>query len=123
MLLVRRGRAPSKGFFAFPGGRVEAGESLEGAARRELLEETTLSCGPLHLVETLDIDSEPGTAAFRLHVFTASYIGGVAVAGDDAATADWFTLDEMTALPVLESVVAVAVQLLGAKGSPEFPAN
>ena len=47
MLLVKRGRAPSRGLYAFPGGRVEAGETLEAAARRELLEETGLEAGEL----------------------------------------------------------------------------
>ena len=37
-LLVRRGRAPAKDYFAFPGGRVEAGETAEQALARELLE-------------------------------------------------------------------------------------
>lgn len=123
VLLVKRGRAPSKGFFAFPGGRVEAGESLEDAARRELFEETALRCGPLSPVESLDIERGPGTPPFRLHVFAARYIGGAAIAGDDAEAAGWFTLDDMAGMPVLVSVVVVATRLLGASGMPESSAG
>ncbi|WP_298900115.1 NUDIX domain-containing protein, partial [uncultured Mesorhizobium sp.] len=42
VLLVKRARQPSRGLYAYPGGKVEAGETLEQAARRELLEETRL---------------------------------------------------------------------------------
>jgi len=112
VLLVRRGRAPAKGLYAFPGGRVEDGETLERAVRRELLEETGLAAGAVALVETLDIEREGSGASFRLHVFTAPYLGGAAVAGDDADEAAWFNLAEMAALPVIPSVVAVARLLL-----------
>ncbi len=40
VLLVKRGIEPFKGNWAIPGGFIKINESLEGAARRELLQET-----------------------------------------------------------------------------------
>jgi 8-oxo-dGTP diphosphatase len=42
LLLIRRGRAPSKGLWSVPGGRVEPGETNKQAVEREVLEETGL---------------------------------------------------------------------------------
>ena len=42
LLLIRRGREPSRGLWSLPGGRVEAGETRPEAVRREVLEETGL---------------------------------------------------------------------------------
>ncbi len=42
ILLVRRARAPAKGIYTLPGGRVEFGETLVEALRREMREETSL---------------------------------------------------------------------------------
>jgi 8-oxo-dGTP diphosphatase len=111
LLLVRRGRPPSAGFYAFPGGRVEAGEALEDAARRELVEETGLvvhDLSPLVLVR-----AEGDEFDYDLQVFSGLHVGGEPVAADDAAEAAFFTLAEMESLPVLESVFEVARGLLG----------
>lgn len=42
LLLVRRAHEPHAGLWSLPGGRVEAGETLEQAVRREVAEETGL---------------------------------------------------------------------------------
>lgn len=115
VLLVRRGRAPSRGMYAFPGGRVEPGESAEAAARRELFEETGLTAGTLVPHRVFLIEKEPGgkSEGFRLEVFAGTYHGGEAQAGDDAEEAGWHTLSGMEKLPVLPSVLEVARELLG----------
>ena len=57
VLLIRRKNPPCEGRWAFPGGFVEPGETLEAAARRELREETGLE--PSHL-EQLRAFGDPG---------------------------------------------------------------
>ena len=42
VLLIERGGGPSEGLWSLPGGSIEAGETAEDAARREVREETGL---------------------------------------------------------------------------------
>lgn len=120
IMLVRRGRAPSKGLYAFPGGRVEAGETLEEAARRELIEETGVEVGDLARLRDISIDSrDDGGSLYLLTVFGARHGQGEPVAADDADEAAFFTLSEIEQLPLTASTLEIVLELLG--GSAALP--
>lgn len=92
VLLVKR-RFPPHGW-ALPGGFVEAGETLEKAVSRELVEETGLE--PANL-EQFRAYSDPARDP-RHHIITVVFTGrvtGVPRAGDDAAQARFFALDTL----------------------------
>jgi 8-oxo-dGTP diphosphatase len=116
LLLVLRARPPSRGYYAFPGGHVEEGETLEAAARRELAEETGLEALALAPLVMLRVDGD--AVDYDLQVFSGLHAGGEAVAADDAETAAFYTLTEMERMPVLESVLAVGRTLLGGSNDP-----
>ena len=89
VLLIRRANPPFKGAYALPGGFVDAGETVEAACRRELMEETGIEAGDLTLV---GVYSEPGRDP-RGPTVSIVYWGRIEaaepVAGSDAAAAQW----------------------------------
>ena len=115
VLLVKRARAPSQGLYAYPGGKVEPGETLAQAAARELLEETGLEATGYRPLRDIHIDgrAENHAVDYLLSVFGAAYAGGEPVASDDAETAAFYTLTEMAAMPLAGDVFPVAEELLG----------
>jgi len=94
VLLVKRAHAPARGQWAIPGGRVEAGETLQQALKREIREETGLDIdiGPLAHVFDLIERSAAGllTRHYVIIDYEATIVGGTLQAGDDALKIDWF---------------------------------
>ena len=85
VVLIRRASDPFKGQWALPGGFVEVGETVEGAAVREAAEETGLVVELAHLV---GVYSEPQRDPRGHNVsvaFTARVLGGELSASTDAA--------------------------------------
>jgi 8-oxo-dGTP diphosphatase len=89
VLLIRRRNDPFKGQFAFPGGFVELGETVENGATRELKEETGIVADNLRLI---GVYSDPARDP-RHHTITIAWLvsvhGQTPVAGDDAAVAEF----------------------------------
>jgi ADP-ribose pyrophosphatase YjhB (NUDIX family) len=99
VLLVQRGRPPRLGSWGLPGGMLEVGERLAAAAAREVREECGVEIvigGVAGVFEPITLDAA-GRIEYHYIVidFWASYTGGEAAPGDDAAAVDWVHPDEI----------------------------
>ena len=111
VLLVKRGKAPSKGKWSFPGGRVEPGETGLAAALRELTEETGVTAtDPQYLTNTdaIGYDTDGNlTHHYLIACVLCRYANGTPVPADDADDARWVPLDEVSALDITDRVLPV----------------
>ena len=118
MLLVKRSNEPSKGRWSLPGGRIELGETIYEAARREVLEECSIEIEIERLLDVGDsiIRDEEGRISYHfvLIYLLAHYKGGDVKAQSDAEDARWVTTEELAKLdthPQLRAVLMRAVEL------------
>ena len=98
VLLLRRGEAPKRGFVDIPGGFIEADETPERAARRELAEETGLRVGRIEwLGSYADRYYLRGFGWFPTINFywLARWRAGRPRAADDAASAEWLPVAKL----------------------------
>ncbi|HEV3328383.1 MAG TPA: NUDIX hydrolase [Acidimicrobiales bacterium] len=105
VLLVERGVSPFLGAWALPGGFKRPDETLDEAARRELVEETGLGeAGNLRQLGAYgDPERDP-----RMNVVTVAYLAVLpevidVIAGTDAAVAAWVRVSD-----VLEEEIELA---------------
>lgn len=102
VLLIRRGKPPRLGQWSLPGGGQMLGETVEAAARREVLEETGLDLARIELLTVVDLIERDEADAVRYHYTLVDLVGeaaaGDAVAGDDAVAAAWFRPEELPEL-------------------------
>jgi ADP-ribose pyrophosphatase YjhB (NUDIX family) len=102
ILLARRGHPPMEGAWSIPGGRVEIGETLPQAVRREIQEECTLDVTVGDVAIILDRITRGSDGAIVSHYlivdFWATASNERAQAGSDASDVGWFTLDEIRQL-------------------------
>jgi ADP-ribose pyrophosphatase YjhB (NUDIX family) len=119
-IIIKRANDPYKGQWSIPGGRVELGEPLADAVRREMREETGLDIevGPvIEVFERIQWDDgftrapDAAPRRVRYHFVIIDYLcrstGGVLRAGDDADDAVWVTSEELERYDIRESARAV----------------
>lgn len=120
VLLIRRGQSPYKGRWALPGGFVDDREDTEKAARRELQEETGLSVRGrpfVHLGAYAAPRRDPRHRTVSMSYWSVVPPRATAVAGDDAADARWWSVEEALASRRLAfdhaTIVTDATEALG----------
>ncbi len=91
IILVKRSREPYKDMWCCPIGFAEIGESIEGAALRELKEETGIEG---KIVQFVDVSSHanPLYGDLLIVTFEAEKIGGEEIPGDDASDCRYFPI-------------------------------
>jgi 8-oxo-dGTP diphosphatase len=121
VLLIQRGLDPFKGRWALPGGFVRVDETIDEAARRELLEETGLKDVFLEQLYTFGkVDRDP-----RERVVSVAYFALVklsdhrAKAATDAAQAEWFPVSKVPKL-AFDHAEILATALSRLKGKVRY---
>jgi ADP-ribose pyrophosphatase YjhB (NUDIX family) len=94
LLMVKRGKDPGKGLWSLPGGRVERGEYLADALRREVREETGLDVTVGDLVGIFEVVGEPHYVVLDFFA-RAEHEDALAAAADDVDEVRWVPLDHV----------------------------
>ncbi len=98
VLLIKRGKTPFVGEWAFPGGRIEQKDKdIMTAAKRELREETNLDGITLKYYKTIGNNTRDPRGFSLTNVFTCTMMTtpGNVKAGDDAVDYKWFDLKKL----------------------------
>lgn len=96
VLLIQRLNEPFKSKWALPGGFVDKGEDLEPAAKRELLEETSISITKLSQFKTYGKpgrDPRGDTVSVVFYAEVDEHV--IAQAADDAKDVRWFAMNDL----------------------------
>ena len=111
-LMVRRAAGVAKGgYWCFPGGHVERGETPRQAIKRELAEELGLEVVPIERIGSVRVLN---TRRYILVIWRVRMVGGeLKPARDEIAEARWLTASEIREIrPNLRSNFRV-LELLG----------
>jgi 8-oxo-dGTP diphosphatase len=116
ILLVRRARAPAKGAYSLPGGRVEFGEALHAALARETDEETAPRVEIVGLAGWREIlPGAGGGGHYLIMSFAARWSAGEPRLNDELDDFKWLAPDALGDLNVTDGLghmIAAAGRLI-----------
>jgi ADP-ribose pyrophosphatase YjhB (NUDIX family) len=115
VLLIKRGIAPYIGKWAPPGGFVEAGESLETAAIRELHEEAQMALEPTQLIPQAVISVPEMNQVYHVFVAKLNRTLPVRPQPPECTDAKWFSELEVSTLDVWDPLANIDVKTIFSK--------
>lgn len=98
VLLVQRAKPPYQGSWNLPGGSIELGEKAMDAAKREVLEETGITCRLHSVAGVNDVILRDGEGKLTHHYVIIAFAGsgsGEPAAGSDALAAEFVPLIQL----------------------------
>ena len=94
ILLGMKKRGFGAGRYNGFGGKLQEGESIEQAARRELIEEAGIEAEALEKVGDMEFDAPHFDAIMEVHVFRSTMFKGEPTESEEMKP-DWFQVDEI----------------------------
>ncbi len=121
VLLLQRRNPPNRGRWALPGGLVELGETVEGAASREVKEETGLDVkieGLIDVQTDIHMD-ERGRLEYHFVLvdFAATRVGGRLRLNGESSDSGWFSKGELSDLDISEGTKEVLRKFFESSGA------
>lgn len=107
---TQRGYGDFKDMWEFPGGKVEVGESLEDALRREIREELDTEIGVDSFLCTVDYDYP--SFHLTMHCYMCSVISGDLVLKEHES-ARWLGMDELDSVDWLPADIGILPKIAG----------
>ena len=108
VLLIKRNQPPAMGMWSIPGGKLEAGESMSAACRREIKEETGLDTEIQNIVAVVERRIE------NFHYVIIDYLALLAdqqnvkpTAQSDVAEAAWISLDDLASYNLVPGLAEI----------------
>ena len=108
LLATQRGYGDHKGLWEFPGGKVECGESLEDALKREIFEELDMEISVDRFL--LTVEWTYPTFHLKMHCFLCSRIGEV-LCVKEHADARWLLPSDLDSVEWLLADILVVRKL------------
>ncbi len=111
ILLIQRNQPPAMGFWSIPGGKLEAGESLVEACRREIKEETGLDTEIKNIVAVVERRVE----GFHYVIidYLALLVDGESTqpnAQSDVSEARWVSLENLNDYALVEGLAEIILR-------------